>query len=68
MAFKGQEQVTKNYSDDLLSMLMDYQGENLINEIVRLGIQNLMELERDEHIGVGNYERCDERRTYRNGY
>jgi len=68
MAFKGQEQVTKNYSDDLLSMLMDYQGENLINEIVRLGIQNLMELERDEHIGVGNYERGDERRTYRNGY
>jgi len=48
--------------------LINYQGENLINEIVRLGIQNLMELERDEHIGVGNYERGEDRRSQRNGY
>jgi len=44
------------------------QSENLISEIVRLGIQNLMELERDEHIGVGNYERGEDRRSQRNGF
>ena len=48
--------------------MTDYQGENLISEILRLGIQSLMELERDEHIGVGSYERGDERQSYRNGY
>ena len=68
MTFKEQKQFTKNYSDDLLSDLINYQGENLIGEIVRLGIQNLMELERDEHIGVGNYERGEERRSQRNGF
>ena len=67
MTFKEREQFTKK-SDDLLIELSNYQGENLISEIVRLGIQNLMELERDEHIGVGSYERGDERRSQRNGY
>ena len=65
MTFKEQEQFTKKNSDDLLSELINYQGENLISEIVRLGIQNLMELERDEHIGVGNYERGEDRRSQR---
>lgn len=68
MTFKEREQFTKKYSDDLLSELINYQGENLISEIVRLGIQNLMELERDEHIGVANYERGEDRRSHRNGY
>ncbi len=68
MTFKEQEQFTKKNSYDLLSELINYQGENLISEIVRLGIQNLMELERDEHIGVGNYERGEDRRSQRNGY
>jgi putative transposase len=68
MTFKEQKQFTKNYSDDLLSELINYQGENVIGEIVRLGIQNLMELERDEHIGVGNYERGEDRRSQRNGF
>lgn len=63
MTFKEREQFTKKNSDDLLSELINYQGENLISEIVRLGIQNLMELERDEHIGVGNYERGEDRRS-----
>ncbi len=56
MAFK-QEQITKNYSEDLLTELINYQGENIMGEIVRLGLQQLMELDRDEHIGVGSYER-----------
>jgi len=68
MTFKEQEQFTKKNSDDLLTELSNYQGESLIMEIVRLGIQNLMELERDEHIGVGNYERGEDRRSQRNGY
>jgi putative transposase len=68
MTFQKQEQITKKNSDDLLSALINYNGENLIGEIVRLGIQHLMELERDEHIGVGSYARGDERRDQRNGY
>ena len=68
MTFEEREQITKKNSDDLLSQLIYYQGEDLISEILRLGIQSLMELERDEHIGVGSYERGDERRSYRNGY
>ncbi len=68
MTFKEQEQFTKKNSEDLLTELSNYQGENLISEIVRLGIQNLMELERDEHIGVGNYKRGEDRHSHRNGY
>jgi putative transposase len=68
MTFKEQEQFTKKNSEDLLIELCNYQGENLISEIVRLGMQNLMELERDEHIGVGSYERGEDRHSHRNGY
>jgi putative transposase len=68
MTFQEQEQFTKKNSHDLLTELSNYQGENLISEIVRLGMQNLMELERDEHIGVGNYERGEDLRSQRNGY
>lgn len=68
MAFKEQEQITKNYSDDLLTELINYQGDNLMGEIVRLGLQQLMELDRDEHIGVGSYERGEGRRSQRNGF
>jgi transposase-like protein len=68
MAFKEQEQITKVSSEELLTELINYQGDNLMGEIVRLGIQQLMELDRDEHIGVGSYERGQERRSQRNGY
>jgi putative transposase len=68
MTFKEQEQVTKKYSDELLSELINYQGDNLMGEIIRLGLQQLMEPDRDEHIGVGSYERGEERRSQRNGY
>ena len=50
MTFKEREQITKKSSDDLLSQLIYYQGEYLMSEILRLGIQSLMELERDEFI------------------
>ena len=68
MTFKEQEQITKKNSVELLSELINFDGENIMAEILRLGIQNLMELERDEHIGVGNYERGEERRSQRNGF
>jgi len=68
MTFKEQEQFTKKNSVELLSELINFDGENLMTEILRLGIQNLMELERDEHIGVGSYERGEDRLDYRNGY
>lgn len=68
MALKNQEQITKNCSEDLLTELINYQGDNLMGEILRLGIQQIMELDRDEHIGVGSYERGEQRRSQRNGY
>ena len=68
MTFKEQEQITKKNSVELLSELINFDGENIMAEILRLGIQNLMELERDEHIGVGSYERSEDRRSQRNGY
>jgi putative transposase len=68
MTFKEQEQFTKRNAEDVISGLSNYHGEDLFSEIVRLGIQHLMELERDEHIGVGSYERGEERRSQRNGY
>jgi len=46
VVFREQEQITKNYSKDLLTELIKYQGENLEGEIIRLGIQQLMELDR----------------------
>ena len=39
MAFKEQEKITKNYSEELLTELINYQGDNIMGEIVRLGIQ-----------------------------
>jgi putative transposase len=68
MTFKEQEQFTKKNSVELLSELINFDGENIMAEILRLGVQNLMELERDEHIGVGSYERGEERRSQRNGF
>ena len=47
MTFKEQEQFAMKNSDELLSDLINFQGDNLMGEIVRLGLQQLMELERD---------------------
>ncbi len=46
-----EEQITKNYSEDLLTESINYQGNNLRGEIVHLGIQQLMELDWFDHIG-----------------
>ena len=55
MTFKEQEQFTKKNSVELLSELINFDGENIMGEIVRLMIRDLMELERDEHIGNGAF-------------
>lgn len=39
-----------------------------MGEILRLGIQQLMELDRDEYIGAKSYERGEHRRGQRNEY
>jgi hypothetical protein len=44
MTFTNQKQFTKKGTDDALTELIDYQGEDQISEIVRLGIQSLMNL------------------------
>ena len=68
MVFKEQEQITKNYLKDLLTEQINYQVDNLMREIVRFGIQQFMDMDWDNHIGVGSYESGKERQNQRNGY
>ena len=42
--------------------------QNLMGEVLRLGLEALMEAERDFYVNAGPYERGEGRRTYRNGY
>jgi transposase-like protein len=51
-----------------LKALTDTEGEDIMGKIVKLGLEQLMELERDTHVGKESYERGEGRRTYRNGY
>jgi len=57
-------------SKALVEMVQSVFGEDkdLLAEIVRLGLQAIMEAERDLHVGVEPYERSEERKTSRNGY
>ena len=68
MTFKRQEQITKKSLDEQIIELINSDGEDLMTKILRSGIQQLMELERDEYIGVDSYERGEDRQDYRNGY
>jgi transposase-like protein len=62
------EKDTKKNEEFQLEDLLASGSENLLGEILQLGLQQLMELERDDHIGAAHYERSDQRRTSRNGY
>jgi len=62
------EKDTKKNEEFQLEDLLAAGSENLLAEILQLGLQQLMELERDQHIGADHYERSDQRRTSRNGY
>lgn len=59
---------TKDLSQFQLATLLETGNDNLLEKILQLGLQGLMELERDHHIGADRYERTDERRTTRNGH
>ena len=59
---------TKTGEEFQLEDLLQTDSENLLAEILQLGLQQLMELERDDYIGAGPYERSDQRRSSRNGY
>jgi putative transposase len=50
-----------------MQAVVEAEGD-LLGEIVRAGLQALMEAERDEHVGAGRFERTGVRRTQRNGY
>ena len=68
MTFKEQEQFTKKSLDEQLIKLINLDGEDLMTKFLRSGIQQLMELERDEYIGIDCYERGEDRKGYLNGY
>jgi len=59
---------TKDLSEFQLATLLETDSDNLLEKILQLGLQQLMELECDHHIGADRYERCEERSTSRNGY
>lgn len=42
--------------------------EDLLTEVLRVGLQGLMEAERDTYVNAEPFERSGERRTRRNGY
>ena len=68
IAMTCKEKDTKDSSEFQLEDLLASGSENLLAEILQLGLQQLMELERDQYIGADPYERSDQRRSSRNGY
>ena len=58
---------TKNYLNSQLAELLD-SDEDLLKKLLQIGLNQIMEMERDEYIGAAPYERTDERRSSRNGY
>jgi len=57
-------------SKALMEMVQSVFGEekDILAEIVRQGLQAIMEAERDLYVGVEPYERSEERKSSRNGY
>jgi transposase-like protein len=53
--------------DELLSQIAE-RGLDVLPELIRTVINAAMQLERQNHLGVGPYERSPERRDYANGY
>jgi len=60
--------ITKDSLDGIQNLLTDTRTPELLGKILELGLNSLMEMERDEHVGVDSYERSNERTGYRNGY
>jgi len=60
--------ITKDFSENLQELLGETKNPGILGKIIEIGLQKIMELERDAHIGAGSYERSGSRKTYRNGY
>jgi transposase-like protein len=54
-------------ADELLDQIAD-QGLDALPELIRTIINAAMQIERQNHLGVGPYERSPERRDQANGY
>lgn len=68
MAHNSQRKDKKQQILSQLKTLTEKEGEDIMGKIVKLGLEQLMELERDVHVGKEAYERGEGRHTYRNGY
>jgi putative transposase len=55
-------------SKELVDKLKELDGYEFLRELVGQVLQEVLEAERDEHVGVGKYERGDERKDIRSGY
>jgi len=55
-------------SKELVDKVKELKGYGLLREIVEQVLQEVLEAERDEHVGVERYERADERKDIRSGY
>jgi transposase-like protein len=53
--------------DELLNMITE-QGLDVLPELIRTIINTAMKIERQNHLGVGPYERSPKRRDHANGY
>jgi len=65
---KKVNKVTKDFSEELQDLLGEAKNSVLLGKIIEIGLQKIMEIERDAHIGAESYERTESRKTYRNGY
>lgn len=50
---------------DLLGLLSDSEQ---FKELIESGLNQVLDAQMTEHLGVENYERSDNRQGYRNGY
>lgn len=53
--------------DELVEQIAE-QGFDYLPELIRIMVNAAMQAERQKHLGVGPYERSQERRDYANGY
>ncbi len=53
---------------EILSKLKGVEKSELLRELLHSAIQVILEAERDEHVGVAEYDRSEARRDTRSGY
>jgi len=55
-------------SKELVDKVKELEGYELLRELVGQAVQEVLEAERDEHVGVEKYERGEGRKDIRSGY